>query len=323
MLLQITNLSKRFGNNWVLRDVSFEAGAGSVFGIFGPTASGKTTLLWDIAGKLKTNGGDISIDGKNLNAVKIKERGVKHHDGLAKPKPFGIFSVGSEKLSAGEEQLKAFEAALSFSEDVLLLDDPFRYLDKQNLNECFERVRSVARDDKKIVIVASSDFDHIAQIADEAAVLINGDILQSGTPQEIYDDPQNTAVARITGENNIFAARRLTSTNARLPEFQTIDGSHRIFTEPVEKVKLGAINQNVMLAIRPEQVSMSLGASFPEDNLLKAVVTGIKPLGPTSLIEFDAGGLKLSTRVFRVVGLDIGDECMIGLPPHRIQVLKD
>ncbi|MGE3465715.1 MAG: TOBE domain-containing protein, partial [Pyrinomonadaceae bacterium] len=60
-----------------------------------------------------------------------------------------------------------------------------------------------------------------------------------------------------------------------------------------------------------------------EDNLLKGTVTAIKFRGSTSLIEFDVGGLKLNTRVFKVVGLNIGDECMLGLPPHRILILKD
>ncbi|HQX57370.1 MAG TPA: TOBE domain-containing protein, partial [Pyrinomonadaceae bacterium] len=100
-------------------------------------------------------------------------------------------------------------------------------------------------------------------------------------------------------------------------------GEHRIFAQPTEKRRIGAINQTVTLAIRPEHISITFGASFPEDNLLKAVVTGIRFLGDTTLIDLDANGLRLSARVFRVVGLNIGEECMIGMPPHRILVLKD
>ena len=68
---------------------------------------------------------------------------------------------------------------------------------------------------------------------------------------------------------------------------------------------------------------MSFGASFPEDNLIKGVVTGIKYLGPLTLVELDASGLKLTAQVLRLVGLGIGQECMLGLPPDRIKVLKD
>jgi ABC-type Fe3+/spermidine/putrescine transport system ATPase subunit len=127
----------------------------------------------------------------------------------------------------------------------------------------------------------------------------------------------------LTGRNNVFSARRLTSTKAEIPEFVTIDGSHRLFAEKADIGRLGAINQNVALAIRPQDISISFGASFPEDNLLRAVVTRVRHLGPTTTIQFDAGGLTLEGVVFRLVGLGVGDECMLGLPPDRIRVLKD
>ena len=139
----------------------------------------------------------------------------------------------------------------------------------------------------------------------------------------IYEIPETVDAAKLSGDNNLFEARRLSSSDADLPEFQTIVGNHRIFAHRADKSRLAAINKNVTLAIRPEQIVMSMGASFPEDNLLRAVVTAVKFRGATSLIEFDAAGLKLETRVFKVVGLNIGDECMLGLPPHRILIFKD
>ena len=126
----------------------------------------------------------------------------------------------------------------------------------------------------------------------------------------------------MVGTNNLVSARRLSSTDAELPEFQTIDGGHRLLSRVTAKASLGAINQNVTLAIRPEHVSISFDASFPEDNVLKAVVTKVTFLGATTLVTLDAGGLTLDSRVFRVVGLNVADECMIAIPPHRIQVLK-
>ncbi len=96
-----------------------------------------------------------------------------------------------------------------------------------------------------------------------------------------------------------------------------------IFAQNVEKRKLGAITENLTLAIRPEQVSMTTVSSHAEDNLLRAVVTQIKFRGSTSLIEFDAEGLKLQTRVMKVGNIKVGDKCMLGLPPHRITILKN
>ena len=172
------------------------------------------------------------------------------------------------------------------------------------------------------MVYASSDFDLLTMIADDIAMLDQTRISEPRTPKEFYENPPTASAARLTGENNLFEARRLTSSDSDLPEFHTIDGGHRIFAFRADKSRLAPINQNSVLAIRPEQVVMSMGNSFPEDNLLRAVVTRIKFRGPTSLVEFDAGGLKLETRVFKVVGLEVGDECMLGLPPHRIMILN-
>jgi ABC-type sugar transport system ATPase subunit len=96
-----------------------------------------------------------------------------------------------------------------------------------------------------------------------------------------------------------------------------------LFAQRIERGALGALNQNVTLAIRPEYISISFGASFPEDNLLKATVTHVRFLGPTTLITLDADGLKLEALVLRLVGLKAGDECMVGLPPDRIHIHRD
>jgi ABC-type sugar transport system ATPase subunit len=94
-------------------------------------------------------------------------------------------------------------------------------------------------------------------------------------------------------------------------------------TGKVEKRALAPINKNVTLGIRPEYVSISFGASFPEDNILRATVTNIRFLGATTLVEFNAEGLSVTAMVLRVVGLSVGDECMLSLPPDRIQIFND
>ncbi|MGH7783226.1 MAG: TOBE domain-containing protein, partial [Candidatus Binatia bacterium] len=139
----------------------------------------------------------------------------------------------------------------------------------------------------------------------------------------IYDHPYSVSVASVVGRINIFAARRLTSSKSEHPEFMSLEGDHRLFAEKADVKKLGAINKNVWLAIRPENISISFGASFPEDNLLKAVVTDVRPRGSSTLVELDSNGLKLGALVLRLVGLNVGDDCMLGLPPDRIHILAD
>ena len=212
---------------------------------------------------------------------------------------------------------------LSSASDIIAFDDPLCGADRALRERLVNEIRDQTSEKRLTTIFATSDFETAAIVADCVAVLADGFIHQIGTPEEIYSSPQTTAVAALSGRCNIFSARRLTSTKFEVPEFQTIDGEHRLFAERADIAKLGAINRNIPLAIRPEDISMSFGASFPEDNLLKAVVTGVKYLGPMTIVELDANGLALETAVLRLVGLDVGQECVIGLPPDRVRILRD
>ena len=323
MSLEIAKLSKSHGDNWVLRDIDLTFREGRVFGICGGTAAGKSTLLNVIAGRLKPDGGSVTLDGNDITRIYAKLRGISLSASDGTKGILDALGIGSQKESTGERQIRSLDAAIANAGKVLLLDDPFNQVDEYRRLECIEKVRRAARSRDRIIIFASSDFTMIAAVADDAAILADGSITQTGTPQELYEFPELINTARITGDNNLFEVRRLTSANAELPEFLTIDGGHKVFAQINEKSRLPAINRNVMLSIRPEQISMSMGKSFPEDNLVRGVVTAIRFRGATTLVEFDAAGLKLKARVFRTVGLSIGDECMLGLPPHRIIILKD
>lgn len=321
MPLEIKRLSKRYGNKWVLRDVEFTASEGRVLGLLGGTASGKTTILDVIAGRERSSGGSVTLDGSDLLKVRPRERNITLLPEPEKPPVIGLFA-GRPRDSAGEALLKGFEEKLAKAGRVILLDDTFSQLDLELRQQTIEHLRRAARARDRIVIFATTDFNQIAEIADDVAILASDRVIQTGTPHEVYEEPDSIGAAMLTGGANLFEARRLSSSDVELPEFHTIDGGHRIFAAPTEKSRLGSIHQNVTLCIRSEQVSMSMGASFPEDNLLRAVVTGIQFRGATSIVEFDASGLRLETRVFKVVGLNIGDECMLGLPPHRIKILR-
>ncbi|HEY2848102.1 MAG TPA: ATP-binding cassette domain-containing protein [Pyrinomonadaceae bacterium] len=321
MPLEIKGLSKRYGNKWILRDVEFTASEGRVLGLLSGTASGKTTLLDILTGNTRSNGGSVVLNGSDMLAVRPKERDITLLPEPQKPPVISLLASRSQE-SSGETLVRGFEEKLSKAGKLVLLDDPFAHLDLELRGRCLEQVRRAARQRERIVILATTDFEQITEVADDVSVLANDHVVQSGTPQEVYDEPNSVAVANLTGGGNLFEARRLSKNDAELPEFHTIDGGHRIFAAPTEKSRLGSIHQNVTLCIRPEQIAMSIGSSFPEDNLLRAVVTGIHFRGATSIVEFDASGLRLETRTFKVVGLNIGDECMLGLPPHRIRILR-
>ena len=322
MSLKVVNLSKRYNDKWALRDVSFEVADGEVFGIFGPSGSGKTSLLNAIRGIFSPDGGSLYFGKKNVTKLDASTRDFTIVQD-ARRSIWNRLSKSKTTTSRGERESQNLLHAIESAKNAILLDDTFCTMDAGRTTDFIANIRSAAGERNLTVIFASANFDQILFACDRSAVIVNGEIKQIGAPQEIYEKPASRVVASVVGRNNLFAARRLTSSKAEVPEFHTIDGGHRLFAQRIERGALGALNQNVTLAIRPEQISLSFGASFPEDNLLRATVKRIQFLGPTTLVDLDAAGLNLQALVLRLVGLSIGDECMVGLPPDRIQIFRN
>jgi ABC-type Fe3+/spermidine/putrescine transport system ATPase subunit len=323
MALNIEKISKRFGNNWVLRDVSLKVDSGEILGISGVSGAGKSTLLRIIAGVEKPNGGKI-YDKNTEMTGSLRQNRFWLFPTLRRL-PFWKHYFFSRSLSSesSEEKISALENFLQKAENVILLDNAFSSFDRLTREFFFAKLRRIVRDKNLKAILAARDFEEIFAVCDKVGILHNGEIQQTGTPREVYEKPDSIVSASLSGRINLIKARRLTSANAEIPKFQTLVGEHRLFTQKTGKRQLGAINQNISLAIRPEHISISFGASFPEDNLLKAKVTNVNFCGATTLVELDANGLILEALVLRLVGLGVGQECMVGLPPDRIMVLKD
>jgi ABC-type Fe3+/spermidine/putrescine transport system ATPase subunit len=324
MTLKVENLSKRYEQNRVLTDVSFEAFEGEILGIFGVTGAGKSTLIRMLSGVEPCSGGAIHHNSNDITLLSCENRNF-HFPRLTNDSFWkSLFKTDNKSaLADGEGQVVALNEALENAESVLLLDDSFCYMDEFLRRDNYKKLKEKTRRNKLIVIIATNDFDEAMMLCDRIVVLDRGTVLQTGAPAEIYLNPASARVAYVSGRNNLIEARRLTSNKIETPEFQTITGEHRLFTQKTDKSRFAPINQNNILTIRPEHISISFGASFPEDNLLKAKIADVKFQGATTLVVLDAGGLFLEALVLRLVGLNIGEECVVGLPPDRIQVFNN
>jgi ABC-type Fe3+/spermidine/putrescine transport system ATPase subunit len=282
--------------------VSFEAEKGTITGVFGASGSGKTALLEAIAGKYPINSGAVTLDERppSRNGSKLLTQDAQQDSvlgSLLKRTRPGAAAPVAEQLTV----------ALASPLDILLLDEPFARLDRPALEQLSDRIREATAENGLVTLVAASDFEHILRICDRVQVLKEGYVEQSGSPRAIYESPASRYVAALTGDINLIEARRLTSTRSAVLEFQTIEGGHRLFAVNESTRPPGALNQNVFLAVRPEHISISFGASFPEDNLLRAVVSGSRFMGHKTIVYLDADGIELAAFVPRLVGLDVGD----------------
>ncbi|HEX6125378.1 MAG TPA: TOBE domain-containing protein [Pyrinomonadaceae bacterium] len=319
MALKIVNLSKRYKDRWVLRDISFEVSPGEIFGIAGVAGAGKTSLLAAIAGSAPDNGGTFFYNGNEI--LRNDRRAWLYYSPYQNGRSAWWRVFGNPAEPVGPEMIQKLDEEMTKSEGVVLFDDPFTGVDVHDRDRIREIIAS-GRDRGLAIILACADFENVLAICDRAAILSNTVITQTDTPKDLYENPETRDVATATGRCNLFAARRLSSSKSEVPEFHSIDGGHRLFARSVERRSLGAINQNVTLGIRPEHISISFGASFPEDNLLRARITGVRFLGATTLVDLDCDGLSLQSIVLRLVGLNVGDECVVGLPPERVHIFR-
>ena len=265
MTLIIKNLSKKYDNNHVIKDVSLEVERGEILGLFGVVGEGKSTVIRSVAGVLQLDGGTVHFDEQDVTLSSCETRGFHFPDLTNESFWTSVFDTDKvSQLADGEGQALALEDALNKAQNVLLLDNQFCFMDRQTRENNCEKLRKAVKEKNLAVIFATNNYDEIFSICDRVSVLHNGKIVQTGTPREVYQKPQTAAVAGITGRNNLIEAKRVNSNKSDMPEFETVKGSHRLFTDKIEKSKLDALDENVILAIRPEHISISFGASFPK-----------------------------------------------------------
>ena len=180
MPLKIEKISKRFDNNWVLRDVGFEAADGEIFGVFGANGAGKSVLLRIIGGSEPSNGGTVA---GTQNGVSIFE--------MPKPSILGSVFGRTPKTVEHTERATQFKAFVESAAGILVLDEPFDGLDEPVRRECVEHLRAAASGRGLTVILATRDPEIVFEASDRAAVLFDKEVVQTGTPRELYEHPDS------------------------------------------------------------------------------------------------------------------------------------
>lgn len=357
VFLSLKNISKCYGATRAVDELSLVVDRGEFFGLLGPSGCGKTTTLRMIAGLETPDTGLIEFEGRDMTRLSPEKRGfgmvfqnyalfphLNVFDNVAfglrarrrPPKAEVQKKVGEalamvqlpdyerrrvDELSGGQQQRVAIARAIAIEPALLLFDEPLSNLDVALREETRGELRELVKRLGLTAIYVTHDQDEAFALCDRIGVMSNGRLLQTGTPRDLYEKPANLPIARFLGRNNFIKAMRLSKRHDTNGEFKTLEGGHTL-SVPVNAQDAAPLNKPAVLAIRPEYVSITEGASFPADNVLRATVREVNFAGATTTVKLDANGLALEALVLRLVGLAPGDSCMVGLPPSRISVLN-
>jgi putrescine transport system ATP-binding protein len=312
--VRIEGLSKRFGEVAAVDAVSLSVMKGEIFCLLGGSGCGKTTLLRMLGGFETPTSGRIFIDGEDMTGVPPYERPVNMmfqsyalfpHMTVEQNVAFGLkqdrvpkgeiaervatmlelvklstFATRKpHQLSGGQKQRVALARSLVKRPKLLLLDEPLGALDKK-LRE-HTQFELISLQDKLGVtfVVVTHDQEEAMTLASRIGVMNQGEIVQAGTPSEIYEFPSSKFVADFVGSVNIFEGKLIEDE----PEYVRIASEELGGTIYVSHGISAAPEAVVWAAVRPEKVFMSTAQPDGTDNVVRGAVQDIAYLGDLSI----------------------------------------
>jgi ABC-type Fe3+/spermidine/putrescine transport system ATPase subunit len=337
-MLEVIDLYKSYEGAALLSGISFSVADGETVCLLGASGSGKSTLLRIIAGLETPDQGRVCWDGRDLADVPAYQRsfGLVFQDyalfphlnvvenvafglkmlGLARPEinarvnrvldkvDLSSFKVRRvTDLSGGEQQRVALARALAPGPHLLMFDEPLGALDRNLREQLMEELRHILQIAQVPAIYVTHDQEEAFTLADRLMLLHNGQILRSGTPQEVWNAPGSAWVARFLNAGNVITGVVKPENGALLVETSIgyLELSCRHVHKPGEKVDL---------LLRPQAVQAS-----PDGNL-RGVVTDVVFQQDHFKVTLDGGlffYLPEAPRIGETIGLKISPaavECL-------------
>ncbi len=288
--IKLTNVTKSFGSDVILKNFNLEIPSGKFFALLGPSGCGKTTVLRMIAGFEEPDSGEICLGNTDISHLPINQRRVNtvfqnyalfpHFDvfdniayGLRVKqftsqeierrvgkmlKMFGLEQLKHKsvrQISGGQQQRVAIARAVINEPDVLLLDEPLAALDMRLRERVLVELIELQEELGMTFIYVTHDQMEALTVADQMAILgKEGRIEQVGTPKEIYEFPQSTMVARFVGSTNILQGN-LELEHEEL--YLRLDDHNRVLVPKHDNWQNLLEQKKVYLSIRPEKVELS------------------------------------------------------------------
>lgn len=326
--IEFRNVTKKYGNNTVLKDINMQIEKGSLVTLLGPSGCGKSTLLRMLAGLEKVNEGQIFLDGTDITDMAPNKRnigmvfqqyslfpnmsveeniafGLKMKkcpkDEIEKKVKKAVEMVeltGKEKeypanLSGGQQQRVALARSIVMEPKVLLLDEPLSAIDAKLRKSLQRRIKEIHEELGLTVIFVTHDQDEAMVMSDVIELFNCGHIEQAGSPVDMYTGPKTRFAASFIGNYNILAA----------DDFKRLTGTDEEILSDI--------------AIRPETILISREpVNNDADYVVEGMIRNNSPRGNVLRYSIDVSGIKLNADVlFRSFTLfENGQKVYLSIP---------
>ncbi|MFL9922886.1 ABC transporter ATP-binding protein [Herbaspirillum lusitanum] len=320
--IRLSGLSKSWGTHQVIKSLDLEFGRGQLVALLGPSGCGKSTLLRLLAGLEIPDSGRVEIDGRDVtNAapsarglsmvfqsyalfphlnvaenicfgmqvrkVSAAERRQRLQDALTLTNLQGLEQRKPAQLSGGQRQRVALARAVVAGHSICLMDEPLSNLDAKLRHSVRHEIRALQQRLGMTVVYVTHDQTEAMGMADQIVLMNGGSIVQSGTPEALYEMPANAFAAGFIGSPPMMLMQA-----GKLPA----------------SMRLGAGDERQMIGVRPEHFHIVASSSTD----LSGTVTGVEFQGAESYIYLELpGGDAIIVRSPEKSRLQLGDR--IGL----------
>jgi multiple sugar transport system ATP-binding protein len=334
------------GKSQVLQGIDLTISDGQFVVLVGPSGCGKSTLLRMIAGLETVTQGDILIDGVRINDLPPRDRDIAMvfqdyalypHKTLFENMAFGLrlrkepeavihqrvmdaarllkiehlLERKPAALSGGQRQRVAIGRAIVRQPKVFLFDEPLSNLDAQLRGEMRAEIKKLHLRLGATIIYVTHDQVEAMTLANQIAVMRGGHVLQLGSPDQIYNQPQALFVAGFMGSP---AMNLLDVQHAQ-------DGlrvGHQTLNLPLARWSGATPNKVLKMGLRPENCRIQRAA--PQDLSLQAQLVLLEPLGAETLATFQLEGQEIVARLAADFHLPLGAACPIYFDPSHIHL---
>lgn len=338
--VEIRHITKRFPGVTALKDISFSVQNGEFFVLLGPTGAGKTTTLRIIAGLERQDEGEVFFDGEQVNDMIPADRDIafvfqqyslyptmsvydnlafplrsplrrlpeveiktRVHDTAEKLRISHLLARKTAHLSGGEMQRVSIGRAIVRQPRLFLMDEPLSNLDAKLRESLRVELQHLQKVEKSTTLYVTHDQIEALTMADRIAVLNNGRIIQTGTPEDIYDRPATTFVAQLVGTPRI-----------NLLSAQRENGKIHIKNSPLHMPTPPGVDlpAEFFVGIRPEDIKPFETANFA------GLLTLTEPLGVETILHIKVGNQNLTSLMPGMTYYKIGEDLQFNINSDRL-----